>query len=715
MKTWIFGVAALAAAVCFGATTEDGVTKERRGALGPNDTVVTDVDTTGIVAARTYTKDEIDRRIATNAPVRSVNGRTGRVILGASDVGALPNNRDGLKANANFRNAVWDVQIRGGGIDTSTVDALANSAVVTNALTVATTNRVASHVANTNNPHAVTAAQVGAIPLVEDRYGKKTAVTIGGRVRGQPVGEYSLANGILTTASGDRSHAEGSVTTASGHYSHAEGAGTTASGSSSHAEGADTTASGFFSHAEGSSTTASGDYSHAAGYRAQTRRVDDYSFAWNGDSARSDQYSSHGPGTYNINPAGGLDGFWIGEQTLASILTNKADKADISAENPTFSNDVLNIVRDEIIPATNSLYTTLNGSIDVKRGKADLAVYEVVRAENTNWTLVGNDGITTQCTSEWTGFGFAFYKDGVNVAASDTTVSRDAKTTTWAGSPKIGYSGVATRTSYMDESIVQNPDQHLASVTTNGAGKVAEGDMVKLGANARLVKADAGTDYQDALPYPTNAIPWDVIANPPDIPVIDATDPTFSDAVLAVGLNIDTNAVAVLNDIAATFGGFPIEGTATTVGGLLAALAAAVAWLKKNKVGSFASVGGATATVENGVAKLGDFFTNSNSLLTVTIDARLPYPLNAVADETGLLKDRAINTTSLASVTVPENFTDLLVRASVASSLAVTMPEAIATKYGDTFPGEAGEYLITITKTGAAEAYVRTIKLEEVA
>ena len=112
--------------------------------------------------------------------------------------------------------------------------------------------------------------------------------------------------------------------------------------------------------------------------------------------------------------------------------------------------------------------------------------------------------------------------------------------------------------------------------------------------------------------------------------------------------------------------------------------------------------------------KLDDFFTNSNSLLTATIDARLPYPLYAVPS-TGLLKDRAINTTSLDAVTVPDNFTDLLVRASVASSLSVTMPEAIATKYGDTFPSEAGEYLITITKTGAAEAYVRTIKLEEVA
>ena len=58
----------------------------------------------------------------------------------------------------------------------------------------------------------------------------------------------------------------------------------------------------------------------------------------------------------------------------------------------------------------------------------------------------------------------------------------------------------------------------------------------------------------------------------------------FSNAVLAVGLNIDTNSVAVLNEIAATFGGFPVEGTATTVGGLLAALAAAVAWLKRKKI-----------------------------------------------------------------------------------------------------------------------------------
>ena len=82
------------------------------------------------------------------------------------------------------------------------------------------------------------------------------------------------------------------------------------------------------------------------------------------------------------------------------------------------------------------------------------------------------------------------------------------------------------------------------------------------------------------------------------------TNPAFSNAVLAVGLNIDTNSVAVLNEIAETFGGFPIEGTATTVGGLLAALAAAIAWLKKNKADKSAldelagKVDAANATLE---------------------------------------------------------------------------------------------------------------------
>lgn len=97
------------------------------------------------------------------------------------------------------------------------------------------------------------------------------------------------------------------------------------------------------------------------------------------------------------------------------------------------------------------------------------------------------------------------------------------------------------------------------------------------------------------------------------------TNPTFSNAVLAVGLNIDTNSVAVLNEISATFGGFPIERTATTVGGLLAALAAAVAWLRKKKIDKLTVTGmSKEVTADGGIAKLDDFFTESTGFTPPT-------------------------------------------------------------------------------------------------
>lgn len=196
------------------------------------------------------------------------------------------------------------------------------------------------------------------------------------------------------------------------------------------------------------------------------------------------------------------------------------------------------------------------------------------------------------------------------------------------------------------------------------------------------------------------------------------TDPTFSNAVLAVGLNIDTNSVAVLNEIAETFGGFPIEGTATTIGGLLAALAVAVAWLRKNKVGSFASVGGASATVENGVAKLDDFFTNSNSLL----NGRLAYSRNATG-----LRDRAFNaltfdgteynlSTALAAVTPTASGQprDLLIVAT--ATAATTISFTAGTIKGDkpTIDG-AGTWLITLTEYASGVWYCRQIKMEDAA
>lgn len=63
---------------------------------------------------------------------------------------------------------------------------------------------------------------------------------------------------------------------------------------------------------------------------------------------------------------------------------------------------------------------------------------------------------------------------------------------------------------------------------------------------------------------------------------IDPSNAAFSNAVLAVGFNVDTNTVAAINALLAESGedGLPVGGVATT-GAILAALAAAIAALKR--------------------------------------------------------------------------------------------------------------------------------------
>ena len=179
---------------------------------------------------------------------------------------------------------------------------------------------LATHVNNKANPHKVTADQIGAVPFVVDSRGNKTAVTIGSRKIDSSVGEDSFANGSDVTAAGRSSHAEGVETTA---Y---DGA---------HAEGIRTTAMGYYSHAEGQNTTAVADGSHTDGIYSCTLRYDNYSYTWNGDGTKTESspYTSHGEGTFNVNPAGGLGGFWIGEQTLEAIIaaaiSGKANKSEL--------------------------------------------------------------------------------------------------------------------------------------------------------------------------------------------------------------------------------------------------------------------------------------------------------------------------------------------------------------------------------------------------
>lgn len=86
----------------------------------------------------------------------------------------------------------------------------------------------------------------------------------------QASGEYSVAEGNLTTASGDNTHSEGLKSSATNTNDHAEGNSTEASGGASHAEGYKSKSKGTASHAEGWNTEASGQASHAEGLFTKT-------------------------------------------------------------------------------------------------------------------------------------------------------------------------------------------------------------------------------------------------------------------------------------------------------------------------------------------------------------------------------------------------------------------------------------------------------------
>ena len=184
------------------------------------------------------------------------------------------------------------------------------------------------------------------------------------------LGKNSHSEGMNTTASGNYSHAEGYGTTASGDYSKASGSGTTSSGVATHAEGGDTNADGSHTHAEGDSTHAEGYYTHAEGESTHaegfathaegiythaegrythseginthastfaskaaginSQATNRTSFVWQGTDIGDDSYidhnavppyGSHGAGTFNLNPFGGIEGFYIGEKNLKTIIT----------------------------------------------------------------------------------------------------------------------------------------------------------------------------------------------------------------------------------------------------------------------------------------------------------------------------------------------------------------------------------------------------------
>ena len=133
---------------------------------------------------------------------------------------------------------------------------------------------------------------------------------------------------------------------------------------------------------------------------------------------------------------------------------------------------------------------------------------------------------------------------------------------------------------------------------------------------------------------------------------ISPTSPTFSNAVLSVGLGIDADTVAVINELVDSAHDLPVSG-ATSVGALLLALAAAVAALKKNLRYSYNA-----ATVSSGetptVTNVADRAINTATLGSSVTAATVTLP----AATTGRARDFFIDLTIEATTAPTLTFID---------------------------------------------------------
>ena len=181
-------------------------------------------------------------------------------------------------------------------------------------------------------------------------------------------GEGSHAEGRSTKATGNFAHAEGGQKNSSTSYNaggwatgdgaHAEGVQTSAFATAAHAEGKLTYAGKFASHVEGWQTSADGEFAYAGGYKAYANANNQ--FVWNGASkATSDPvyigndgiYASgqyKGYGTFNVNPMGGLSGFYIGGDNLCAIIDNAIADVYIPTDLSAFTNSPGYLVSNDI-------------------------------------------------------------------------------------------------------------------------------------------------------------------------------------------------------------------------------------------------------------------------------------------------------------------------------------------------------------------------------
>lgn len=217
-------------------------------------------------------------------------------------------------------------------------------------------------------------------PQVQNPY-----YTLGCRSPNYNVGNWSVAEGYWTVASGFASHAEGHYTVASGLGSHAEGSQTVASHNYSHAEGYLTVASGPSSHAEGGHTEAS-EYSHAEGWHTIAHNNCHVEGQYNIEDANSKYAHIIGNGFSDSDRSNAFAVDWDGNTKVqgnyyAHCSPNSSGTAHIGQRFNWQGNLKSNLT------ANADAYVEGNGSITLKGGHTYLILAYVGMTNSTNGSV----------------------------------------------------------------------------------------------------------------------------------------------------------------------------------------------------------------------------------------------------------------------------------------------------------------------------------------
>ena len=136
------------------------------------------------------------------------------------------------------------------------------------------------------------------------------------------------------------------------------------------------------------------------GIEAKIKKGDDYAFVFNGTNLPgiADRYTSHGEGTFNINPLSGLSGIYIGDIRIDNLLATEEELNTVAASIPTKTSQLSN--DSNFLTAHQDISQIAQAIADkVKVGNyyetlSAIQTLSVVNiAENDYYDLVANDKI----------------------------------------------------------------------------------------------------------------------------------------------------------------------------------------------------------------------------------------------------------------------------------------------------------------------------------